>query len=1116
MENSLYNFIKEVRIQKANHNLVYSISIFIFIYVLLLSFLGGIEYTFHFEKHIRLLFFESLLFILFSSLFYLIARWIIQSKSLFGNYSDSEIAQWIGEQNPEIADRLLNCIQLERTKTLENEDLVNHAIKKLVSQIESSADNNLNQDKGNSHLVFFSLSIFIFISCWNIFKENPENAIFRILNPNIEYEIPVPFKLISITKNQFILGGDTTKIKIAGTGILPDSIDIYILSKDEIKTLKSYLNEETYSIEIPNIKKDLIVWGLYESNSWFSPWNEIKSKEDTIFVQDRPIIEKINFTIISPEYTKLENREHPGNITNISLLPGSKIKINAEATKSIVSAKASLGKFEKKLFTNEKLISGIFSIFEDDTLKIKCVDENGIDNNSPTHFNIQTYIDMPPEILIFEPKIKVELNESMEIPLKLMVNDDFGISKMMIEYSILHPDYLPADTNTYQVLLDDFKRNVKSQNFSLNWDIDFLSLMPEDEIHFRIGVADNNIFPRPSWSFSKELKAYYPSLEEMFFDMEEDQSEIIENVEEINLSIDEVQELVEDLKLDLLKSEDMDWEQTQQTEEIIQKMENVFEEMAQMSEVMDAVKEQIEKNDLLNENLTEKFQNLQELLNQLMTPEMKEALEKMRDAAEELDPEKMLQALEEFEFNAQDFEEQLDRFIEMFELAMAEQKMDEIQKKLEQMINEQQAIMEELKKEDSNSEDLAAREKRQQQEIENLQNTINDAQNMMEDISPSTSENMDKMNESNLMENAEKDIDEAQKEFSDGEKQKGGDKAQSAKENLEELASQFSDMKKSFQMETVAMMTKEFQRVVHNILSISKDQEEIFKTTKQLKSKSPILIETAVRQNDVQRQMRKLMDQVMELSTKTFYITPEIGKMLGRTILDMNKSIGALEQKQITTAKKHQNKATETLNDAAYVLLDAMSQMNSSGSASGMEQFMEQMAQMSQQQQGINQGTMQMGQMGMMAQQAMMQQLMQQQQALQQSLEELLGNNPSKKGGGLEKARQDMEEVIKDFKKRKVDQRTIDRQEKILSRMLDSQRSMTQRDLSKKRKSKEAEEFLYIGPDGLPLDYGERKLILMEAMEQALQEGYSQDYNKMIREYFQALQEQMETEYENQ
>ncbi|SVD95672.1 uncharacterized protein METZ01_LOCUS448526, partial [marine metagenome] len=256
-----------------------------------------------------------------------------------------------------------------------------------------------------------------------------------------------------------------------------------------------------------------------------------------------------------------------------------------------------------------------------------------------------------------------------------------------------------------------FGKNITSQNYSMNWDINFLYLMPEDEVLFRIGAADNNTIPKPSWTYSKELSAFYPSLEEMFFQIEENENEVMEEAEDITLTMDEVQELVEDLKLDLLKSEEMDWEQSQQTEEVIQKMEDIFEQMAQMSDVMDAVKEQIEKNDLLNENLTEKFQNLQELLNQLMTPEMKEALEKMREAAQEMDPEKMLQALEEFEFNAQDFEEQLDRFIEMFELAMAEQKMDEIRKKLEQMIQEQQAIMDELKEDSQSFEELAAREK---------------------------------------------------------------------------------------------------------------------------------------------------------------------------------------------------------------------------------------------------------------------------------------------------------------------------------------------------------------------------------------------------------------------
>jgi hypothetical protein len=1114
MNNYLLDYIQKVRRNKADQNFIRSSLIFLNIFISILIILGSIEFVFHLGIENRRIIFEILFFILLSGSIYLISNWIIQSKGLFGNYSDFEIATWIGEIKPEIADRLLNGIQLINSKNAQNNDLIDYAISKIQVQIEKIPFKGIKNIQSNKWKYYLIISIILFVGSWKLFSERPENAYVRILNPKIEYEIPTPFILTSITKNQFILGGDTTQIILEGVGDLPDSLDMVIQDKIEIRSNKVPLINGKYVLNLLNIKKDQIVWGEFYSESIFSPWDKISSEKDTIFVQDRPIIENIEFVIIPPKYTQLETRNHPGNVTNISVLPGSKIKIEAEVTKSIVSSFAMIGKQKKNLSAHKNKINGTFSIFKDDTLTIYCKDENEIENNSPTHFNIQTYADMPPDILVFEPTSKVELGESMEIPMRIMVNDDYGISEMEIKYSIIHPDYIPKDTMQYHFPLTGFEKNIKSQNYSFIWDINFLSLMPEDEIIFQIGAGDNNTIPKPSWSYSKKLKAFYPSLEDMFFQIEENEDEVLEEAEEITLTMDEVQELVEDLKLDLLKSEEMNWEQKQQAEEVVQKMEDIFEQMSQMSDVMDAVKEQIEKNDLINEDLTEKFQNLQELLNQLMTPEMKEALEKMREASEELDPEKMLQALEEFEFNAQDFEEQLDRFIEMFEMAMAEQKMDEIQKKLEQMINEQKAVLDEIKNDSPKSEELAAREKRQEQEMENLQKSINDAEEMMKNISPSTSENMDELEKSDPMENAESDISDAQKEFSEGKKKKGGEKAESAKENLEKLSKQFAQMQQEFKQETVGEMTKDFQRVVHNILSISKDQEEIYIISKQLKSKSPILIETAVLQNNVQRQMQRLMDQVMVLSTKTFYITPDIGRMLGRSIVDMNKSISGLEQKQISTARKQQLSAIESLNDAAFVLLDAMDQMNSSGSASGMEQFMEQMAQMSQQQQGVNQGTMQMGQMGMMAQQAMMQQLMQQQQALQQALEELLGNNPGKKGSGLEKARQDMEEVIKDFRNRKVDERTIERQEKILSRMLDSQKSMTQRDLSKKRKSSEAEEFLYIGLDGLPLDFGERKLILMEAMEQALQEGYSQDYNKMIRTYFQSLQETMDAENE--
>ena len=99
-----------------------------------------------------------------------------------------------------------------------------------------------------------------------------------------------------------------------------------------------------------------------------------------------------------------------------------------------------------------------------------------------------------------------------------------------------------------------------------------------------------------------------------------------------------------------------------------------------------------------------------------------------------------------------------------------------------------------------------------------------------------------------------------------------------------------------------------------------------------------------------------------------------------------------------------------------------------------------------------------------------------------------------------------MEEVIDDFQRRQVNRRTQERQQRILSRMLDSQKSLTQKDYSEKRKSTTAEEMIYSGPYGMPTDRGEREMLLINAMESALQEGHSREYQDMIKQYFRDLQ----------
>ena len=163
------------------------------------------------------------------------------------------------------------------------------------------------------------------------------------------------------------------------------------------------------------------------------------------------------------------------------------------------------------------------------------------------------------------------------------------------------------------------------------------------------------------------------------------------------------------------------------------------------------------------------------------------------------------------------------------------------------------------------------------------------------------------------------------------------------------------------------------------------------------------------------------------------------------------------------------------------------------------------------QQQGINNQGMQLalGQIAAGMQQSMLQQMLSQQQGVRKSLQELMeemAQSGSKKLSDMSGIGQDMDEVIKDLKQRRYTRKTQDRQQRILSRMLDSQKSMTQRGKKEERLAETASQIVNLtGPSGLPEDLGQRHSLTSEALNQAMQAGYTQEYVTMIRRYFNAL-----------
>ena len=296
------------------------------------------------------------------------------------------------------------------------------------------------------------------------------------------------------------------------------------------------------------------------------------------------------------------------------------------------------------------------------------------------------------------------------------------------------------------------------------------------------------------------------------------------------------------------------------------------------------------------------------------------------------------------------------------------------------------------------------------------------------------------------------------------------------------------------------------------MLTLSKSQESLRKETAEMPRNSPRLGDLAGQQQMIQDQLTQTMQNTMDLSKETFLVSPEMGRKMGTAFAQMEAAKGKMAERNGGGSLGNQDQAMLALNEGAKTIIQTVKQMQESGSASGYEEFLKQMEAMANRQQGINNQGMQLalGQMAAAMQESLMGQMLAQQQGVRQSLQQMIdemqqaGNQGLGDMGGIAK---EMDEVIKELQKRQFTKETSNRQQRILSRMLDSQKSMTTKGFEEERRSETAEQVAWTGTSGMPADLGQRQSLIMNAMNTALKSGYSRDYQNMIRRYFNKLSE---------
>jgi hypothetical protein len=109
--------------------------------------------------------------------------------------------------------------------------------------------------------------------------------------------------------------------------------------------------------------------------------------------------------------------------------------------------------------------------------------------------------------------------------------------------------------------------------------------------------------------------------------------------------------------------------------------------------------------------------------------------------------------------------------------------------------------------------------------------------------------------------------------------------------------------------------------------------------------------------------------------------------------------------------------------------------------------------------------------------------------------------------GDLNQTAREMTEVQTDLSTGNFNPETVRKEDRILSRLLDAQRSTRERDYEKERTSTAGHDIVREGPASIDLTTIEGRNRLRRDMQKALEEGYAREYEDLIKRYFEMLEQ---------
>jgi hypothetical protein len=1065
--------------------------------------------------------FRTILFFIFilasaGSVSFLVLMPLLKYFNVFKNRDYFYSANKIGKFFPEIKDDLLNAMQLISSDNnfLYSTSLLDAAFKNVYQRAKPIQFESVVDFSKVKKISIYFFSLFVFCASLLVFVPGLQAASNRLVNFNQEFIPPAKFYFEVYPGNTEVTKGENVDFIIRIRGEVPQKV--FISTKEESQT--AFEEHELQKDSVGDYK--FSIQQLRSSLYYFAFVEDIQSEEFQIKVIDHPVIRSLDVKVVSPGYSKIPLLEQKDN-GNISALVGSNVEISLLSNKELKSAHI---QFEDstsvELKAQNNFATGSFRVKKDISYTIIIEDLVTNQNLQPVRYYVKALFDSNPVIEMIYPKQDINLTNDSRVPVEVKINDDYGFSRLNLNYRLSSSRYESVQEK-FSIIEIQIDNKIKEQIVDYIWNLTQLNPAVNDVYSFYLEIFDNDNISGPKSAKTQIINVRVPSLDEILSQADETQENVQDEMQKTLKDAEELKKELEKIDKDLKQDrQELTWEEKEKIEQALDKFEKLQEKMESVNENLKQMQNELQQNQLLSEETLEKYMELQKLMDEMTSDEMKKAMQQMQDMLQKMNRNQTQDAMNNLKMDEEKFKKSIERTMNLLKRIQIEQKMDEIIKRTENLEKKQNELNEQTKdNEQSNQKEndkLSEKQNELTKELERLEKKIEELSEKMKELKDMPNEEMEKLQQEFDKQQNDKLSEQAAQDLKQNQKQKAQKNQQQLSQNMKDMKSSMQQMQQMMQQENQMQTFTDMMRIIDNILSLSKEQEDLKNKLENVDPNSSQLEQNLQKQNDIKKNLNKLLDQMSELSQKTFAISPEMGKALGNANQKMNQSMQAMQNRNGNMATLSQGDAMMHLNEAANMMKSSLEAMMQGGSGGGgMMSLMQQLQKMSGQQMDLNNMTqmlqkMQQGQLSP-GQQGEMQRLAQQQQLIQKSLEQL--NKEARQSGESKKIPADLEnivnqmrEVVTDMNTEKLNDELIQKQEKILSKLLDAQRSINERDFEKERKSESGQNFTRNSPANLNLNSQQGKDKLKDQLNRAVQEGYNKDYENLIRKYFEALQ----------